>query len=117
MGGIGLGGRRDGQRVDEVDVQQAVAVVVEQGDAAGHRLEDVLLLRRRVLLEGDPGLVGDVAQKGLRHRRGRGRKRGEQSPASHHECRLPQGRIPPLPVPVLVCSSIRAFSILASASR
>ena len=76
----------DRERVDEVDVQQAVAVVVEQPDAAAHRLDDVLLLGRRVVAEGDAGGFRDVAEQ----RRGAGvlgeRGRGPEE-EGRHRCR------------------------------
>ena len=52
-----------GERVDEIEVGETVLVVIEGGHAAAHRLDDVLLFRRRGMPEGDAGGRGDVAEK------------------------------------------------------
>jgi hypothetical protein len=61
--GLGILGRVHGQGVHEVDVHQPVVVEIEESHAAAHRLHDVLLLRGRVMLEGDAGLEADVAEE------------------------------------------------------
>ena len=53
----------DGQRVHQVDVDPPVVVVVEEGHAAGHRLDDVLLVGGGVVLERHAGLGADVAEE------------------------------------------------------
>ena len=49
-------------RIGEVDVGPAVAVVVDEGHAAAHRLDDVFLFRAGEMFEGDAGGSGDVDQ-------------------------------------------------------
>ena len=61
--GVLLAQGRDGCAVGEVDVRQAVAVVIEHGDAARHRLHHVLLgCRVLVEREGQPGLGRDILE-------------------------------------------------------
>ena len=54
---------RDRGRVDEVHVEQAVLVEVEEGDASAHGFEDVLLVGRRDVRESDPALFRDVGER------------------------------------------------------
>src|SRR5207237_2419100 len=54
VGGI----HREG--VGEVNIKATVVVIVEERDTTAHRLDNVLLLGCRVVLEVDPGSVGDV---------------------------------------------------------
>ena len=42
---------------------EPVVVEIEERDAAAHRLHDVLLLGRRVVLKRDPRLTGDIAKE------------------------------------------------------
>ena len=80
--------RRNGQRIDEVDVEQPVAVVIEQRDAAAHRFDDVFLLGRRVMLKGNPRFSGDVAKQDRLRRRerqgARSHSAGECDNGSHY---------------------------------
>src|SRR5262249_27086005 len=48
-------GHVDSGRVGEIDVGPAVAVVIDDDDAAAHGFDDVLLFRRGEMLEIDPG--------------------------------------------------------------
>ena len=52
--GIGVVGRVHGEGVGEVDVEEPVVVVVEERDPAAHRLHDVLLLGRGLVLDAIP---------------------------------------------------------------
>ena len=53
--------RRDRGAVDEVDVQVAVVVVIEQGDARHHGLGLILVRRRRAVGDEDGDrLAGDL---------------------------------------------------------
>jgi hypothetical protein len=72
--------RRKGGAVGEVDVRPAVAVVVEDGQAPGHRLDEVLL-RARVVLdpEHEAGRGRPLAEADGGRRRSRG-ERPEQRP-------------------------------------
>ncbi len=85
--------------VDQVDVLQAVAVVVDRRDAGARDFDDVVLLRaaRDVVEAGEPGIGGDVhvahALRGVRRGRwnglcGRqvlsGKRRGRER--RHAEC-------------------------------
>ena len=64
--GLGVARRRHLGRRGQVDVEQAVVVVVEEGEPGAHRLHDVVLLRGGVVLDADAGLARDVAEDGLR---------------------------------------------------
>src|SRR5688572_23460483 len=56
----------DRKRVDEVDVEIAVVVVIDEGYAATHRLDDVALFRRGDVFECDSGGGSDVGECDLR---------------------------------------------------
>src|SRR6185437_1052078 len=53
------------RRIGEVNIEPAVAVVVEQSNTTAHRLDDVLLLWAGEMLEVNAGRGRDVHQ--LRH--------------------------------------------------
>ena len=73
-----------GQRIHEVHIDQAVVVEIEQRDAAAHRLDDVPLVRRGVMLEGDAGFRGDVVEQRHRRRRGIGKKYSDEERRDGH---------------------------------
>jgi hypothetical protein len=109
-------GRVHGQGVHEVDVDEPVVVEIEERDPAAHGLDDVLLLRGRVVLEGDPRLAPDVAEEQLhravgRRRRGRGGERGqEDAQDAFHRCIPPPSETPVAVRSRCTCSSIsRSF--------
>ena len=78
--GGGLLKGRDVGAVGEVDVGAAVAIVIEDGDAAGHGLDHVLVVGGMVLEhEGESGRGGDFAKADGGH--GRGGGRGENARA------------------------------------
>ena len=59
-------GAVEGVAVDGVDVEAAVAVVVEEGAARPHGLDEVLAAGAAVgVVEADAGLIGDVDEGGL----------------------------------------------------
>ncbi len=63
VGGVGLLEGGDGGAVGEEDVEEAVVVVVEDGDAAGHGLDGVTARADAVLqLEVDAGGGEDVLE-------------------------------------------------------
>ncbi len=58
-----LGPGWEGSTLDEIDIEPAVAVIVEDGDAATDRLGDLVLRRLVVVVgEAEPGGVGIVAE-------------------------------------------------------
>ena len=66
-----------GPAVDEQDVEPAILVEVQQGDAAAHRLEEVFRGGRAgVVAEIDACLLGSFRQGGRRGGRGRARQQG-----------------------------------------
>ncbi len=52
----------NGQRVDEVDVRVAIIIIIEEGDSAAHRLDNVPLLRRRDMFESDTSPLCDISK-------------------------------------------------------
>ena len=89
---LGSVGAVDRQGIDEVDVQPAVVVVVEERDAAAHRLHDVLLFRRGMMLERDAGLARDVA---VENRRRAGLAAGRRGSRQEEQCGKTSHRFPP----------------------
>ena len=78
--GRGLLKGRDVGAVGEVDVGAAVAIVIEDGDAAGHGFDHVLVVGGMVFEhEGESGGGGDFAESDGGH--GRGGGRGENARA------------------------------------
>src|SRR5262249_56216930 len=59
-GAVWVGGGGDRRRVDEIDVQPAVVVVVGKRYAAAHGFEDASLIRRKGVLEGDAARPRDI---------------------------------------------------------
>ena len=57
--------RRNRWRVDQIHIQEPVLVVVEDGNAATHRLEDVFLVGRRDVREGNSACLRDVGERDL----------------------------------------------------
>ena len=85
-GASGIAGCRDRRRVDEIHVEPAVLVEVEEGYASAHGFEDVLLLGRRRVREGDAALCRDVRERNvLGCARGHDRQiRGDGSRGARH---------------------------------
>ena len=52
----------NGQGVDEVDVEEAVVVVIKEGHAAAHGLDDIFFFGRGDVPEGDAGLLSYVRE-------------------------------------------------------
>ena len=100
----------DGERVREVDVDEAVAVVVEERHPAAHRLHYVLLLGRGLVLEDDARLARDVAEEERRGRLGEGEPDGAEEGAAEGGEGGSHRFIPP-EIPVFACTCFRRMSI------
>ena len=54
--------RRDRWRVDQIHIEEPILVVVEDGNAAAHRLENIFLVGRRDVREGNAACLRDVRE-------------------------------------------------------
>ncbi len=52
----------DCQRIDKVNVQVPIVIIIKKGDTAAHRLNDILLLRREYVLESNTSLCCDLCE-------------------------------------------------------